>query len=36
MDGGFLPVSLGPRILRADTAPVSLLTIAQHALGDMG
>ena len=36
MDSGFLPVSLGPRILRADTAPVSLLTIAQHALGDMG
>ena len=36
MDAGFLPVSLGPRILRADTAPVSLLTIAQHALGDMG
>lgn len=36
MDTGFLPVSLGPRILRADTAPVSLLTIAQHALGDMG
>lgn len=36
MESGFLPVSLGPRILRADTAPVSLLTIAQHALGDMG
>ena len=36
MDAGFLPVSLGPRILRADTAPVSLLAIAQHALGDMG
>ncbi len=36
MDAGFLPVSLGPRILRADTAPVSLLTIVQHALGDMG
>lgn len=36
MEGGFLPVSLGPRILRADTAPVSLLTIVQHALGDMG
>ncbi len=36
MDCGFLPVSLGPRILRADTAPVSLLTIVQHALGDMG
>ena len=36
LDSGFLPVSLGPRILRADTAPVSLLTIVQHALGDMG
>ena len=36
MEDGFLPVSLGPRILRADTAPVSLLTIVQHALGDMG
>ena len=36
MDSGFLPVSLGPRILRADTAPVSLVTIVQHALGDMG
>ena len=36
MESGFLPVSLGPRILRSDTAPVSLLTIAQHALGDMG
>ncbi len=36
MDCGFLPVSLGPRILRADTAPVSLVTIVQHALGDMG
>ena len=36
MDSGFLPVSLGPRILRADTAPVSLITIVQHALGDMG
>ncbi len=33
---GFLPVTLGPRILRADTAPVSLLAIVQHALGDMG
>ena len=36
MDSGFLPVSLGPRILRADTAPISLITIVQHALGDMG
>ncbi|MCY3825661.1 MAG: RsmE family RNA methyltransferase [Nitrospinae bacterium] len=36
MESGFLPVSLGPRILRADTAPVSLLAIVQHTLGDMG
>ena len=36
MERGFLPVSLGPRILRSDTAPIALLTIAQHALGDMG
>ena len=36
LDSGFLPISLGPRILRADTAPVALVTIVQHALGDMG
>ncbi len=36
MDAGFLPVSLGPRVLRADTAPVSLIAIAQHVLGDVG
>lgn len=36
MDAGFSPVSLGPRVLRADTAPVALVAIAQHALGDMG
>lgn len=35
MDAGFAPVSLGPRILRADTAPLALAAIAQHALGDM-
>lgn len=28
------PVSLGPRILRADTAAVAALTIWQHTLGD--
>ncbi len=32
---GFLPVTLGPRVLRADTAPIALLTIVQHVLGDM-
>jgi 16S rRNA (uracil1498-N3)-methyltransferase len=28
------PVSLGPRILRADTAAVALLTLFQSHLGD--
>jgi len=28
------PVSLGPRILRADTAAVAALTLWQNALGD--
>lgn len=31
-----LPVSLGPRILRADTAAVAALTLWQAALGDWG
>lgn len=30
------PVSLGPRILRADTAAISALTLWQAALGDWG
>ena len=30
------PVSLGPRILRADTAAVSLLTLWQAVQGDWG
>ena len=29
-----VPVSLGPRILRADTAAVAALTLWQAALGD--
>jgi 16S rRNA (uracil1498-N3)-methyltransferase len=29
-----VPVSLGPRILRADTAAVAALTLWQSALGD--
>jgi 16S rRNA (uracil1498-N3)-methyltransferase len=29
-------VSLGPRILRADTAAISALTLWQAALGDLG
>ncbi|MCF2904741.1 16S rRNA (uracil(1498)-N(3))-methyltransferase [Octadecabacter sp. CECT 8868] len=30
------PISLGPRILRADTAAVSAMTLWQQALGDWG
>jgi 16S rRNA (uracil1498-N3)-methyltransferase len=29
-----IPVSLGPRILRADTAAISALTLVQAAIGD--
>jgi 16S rRNA (uracil1498-N3)-methyltransferase len=29
-----VPVSLGPRILRADTAAVAALTLWQSVLGD--
>jgi len=31
---GFVPLSLGPRVLRADTAPLALLAWAGLALGD--
>lgn len=33
---GFLPVTLGPRILRTETAALSILAIIQYELGDMG
>lgn len=33
---GFSPVGLGPRILRAETAAVSAVSIIQFALGDLG
>ena len=33
---GFLEVSLGPRILRTETAPIAALSIIQYELGDMG
>lgn len=32
---GFLPVSLGPRILRTETAAISAATVIQFALGDL-
>ena len=31
---GALPVSLGPRILRADTAAIAAMTLWQSTLGD--
>jgi 16S rRNA (uracil1498-N3)-methyltransferase len=31
-----VPVSLGPRIMRADTAALAAITIWQAALGDWG
>jgi 16S rRNA (uracil1498-N3)-methyltransferase len=32
---GFRPWSLGPRVLRAETAPVAALAILQHRWGDL-
>lgn len=34
-DHGFVPVNLGPRVLRTETAAVAALAIAQSAIGDM-
>jgi 16S rRNA (uracil1498-N3)-methyltransferase len=33
---GFLPLTLGPRILRAETAAVAALSILQSRLDEMG
>jgi 16S rRNA (uracil1498-N3)-methyltransferase len=33
---GFVTASLGPRILRAETAAVAACTILQYLFGDMG
>ena len=33
---GFSPVTLGPRILRTETAAISIVAIIQYELGDMG
>jgi 16S rRNA (uracil1498-N3)-methyltransferase len=33
---GFVPVTLGPRILRTETAGLAVLSIVQHVLGDLG
>jgi 16S rRNA (uracil1498-N3)-methyltransferase len=36
LENGFIAASLGPRILRTETAPLSALSIIQYDLGDMG
>ena len=36
VDNGFLEVSLGPRILRTETAPIAAISIIQYERGDMG
>jgi 16S rRNA (uracil1498-N3)-methyltransferase len=33
---GFIPVSLGPRILRSETAALALISLLQYRWGDMG
>ena len=33
---GFIAASLGPRILRTETAALSAISIIQYELGDMG
>jgi len=35
-NGGFTPASLGPRILRTETAAITAISIIQYELGDMG
>lgn len=35
-EAGFVPVSLGPRILRAETAALAAISIVQYAIGDLG
>lgn len=34
-NAGFQPMSLGPRVLRAETAAVVMVTLIQHRLGDL-
>ncbi len=35
-ESGFMPVSLGSRILRTETAAIAAVTLAQHLFGDLG
>lgn len=36
MGAGFTPASLGPRTMRAETAALTVVSIIQYVLGDMG
>ncbi|KNY26791.1 16S rRNA (uracil(1498)-N(3))-methyltransferase [Pseudobacteroides cellulosolvens] len=36
VENGFVPVTLGPRILRTETAGLSVLSIIMYELGDLG
>jgi 16S rRNA (uracil1498-N3)-methyltransferase len=36
VENGFIEASLGPRILRTETAPITALSIIQYELGDVG
>jgi len=36
IEKGFIPASLGPRILRTETAPLTAISIIQYESGDMG
>jgi 16S rRNA (uracil1498-N3)-methyltransferase len=33
---GFYPLTLGPRILRAETAPLAVLAVLMYVWGDLG
>ena len=34
--GGYVPVTLGPRVLRTETVGLAVLSVVQHVLGDFG
>ena len=36
LNSGFEPLTLGPRVLRTETAPLAAISILQSLWGDMG
>jgi 16S rRNA (uracil1498-N3)-methyltransferase len=36
LNNGFNPLTLGPRVLRTETAPLAAISILQSLWGDMG